>query len=142
MSNTVKKGDKVKVHYTGRLENGEVFDTSKEGEPLEFIAGSEEIIPGVSNAVIGMKIGDKATVTVTPEEAYGERMEELVQEVPKNLLPKDVEEGDILSGEMAGQQVYFTVLNVGEETAILDANHPLAGHTLTFELELVDFTAA
>ncbi len=133
----VEKGDKVKVHYTGTLENGEVFDTSRNEEPLEFEAGSEELIPGFSNGVIGMSVGEKKTVEIKPEDAYGQRIDGLLQEVPISMLPQGVKVGDMLSADIEGHQMIFTVVDIKGDTALLDGNHPLAGHTLTFEIELM-----
>ena len=132
-----KQGDRVQVHYTGRLADGNVFDSSREREPLEFEAGSEELIPGVSMAVIGMEEGEQRTVTVPPAEGYGERKEELMQQVPRNILPDEVKVGDPLRAQAEDREIQVWVRELTDEHGIIDANHPLAGETLEFELELV-----
>lgn len=131
----VKKGDQVQIHYTGKLTDETVFDSSEGREPLEFEAGSDNIIPGVSNAVIGMAPGEKKTVEVPPEEGYGAPREDLMVKVPTDKLPDEAKVGDMLSD---GQNpVTWVVLEKGDEFSILDANHPLAGKTLVFDIELV-----
>ncbi len=134
----VKQGDTVTVHYTGKFEDGDVFDSSSGGEPLKFTAGGQEVIPGVSNAVVGMNTGDSKTVTVSAEEGYGERQEGLLQKVPRAQLPPEVKVGDPLQAQVEGNNFIFWVKDLDEEFATLDANHPLAGKTLVFELELVE----
>ena len=133
----VQSGDAVEVHYTGRFEDGDVFDSSVGGEPMAFVAGSTELIPGVSNAVIGMKVGDKKTVEVEPEQGYGERNPELAQRVPREQLPPEIKVGDQLAASQGDKQFAVWVLEVGETDAVIDANHPLAGRKLVFDLELV-----
>ena len=135
---TAKLKDRVRIHYTGRLPDGRVFDTSRERDPLEFEAGSGEVIPGISHAVVGMQAGESRTVTVAPEDAFGPRREEMVQEVPRSALPAEVSVGDPLRAQAGEQEVQVWVAELGEENAIIDGNHPLAGHTLEFEVELVD----
>jgi len=136
-----KDGDKVKVHYTGQLENGDVFDSSKQRDPLEFVIGSGNVLPGFENGIIDMEVGDSKRITISPEEGYGEKREELVVKVMRNEFPDHIapavgqqlqikqEKGDILN-------VNITALD--EESITLDANHPLAGHTLLFEVELME----
>jgi peptidylprolyl isomerase len=135
---TAKLKDRVRIHYTGRLPDGRVFDTSRERDPLEFEAGSGEVIPGISHAVVGMQAGESRTVTVAPEDAFGPRREEMVQEVPRSALPAEVSVGDPLRAQAGEQEVQVWVAELGEENAVIDGNHPLAGHTLEFEVELVD----
>ena len=135
---TAKLKDRVRIHYTGRLPDGRVFDTSRERDPLEFEAGSGEVIPGISHAVVGMQAGESRTVTVAPEDAFGPRREEMIQEVPRSALPAEVSVGDPLRAQAGEQEVQVWVAELGEENAIIDGNHPLAGHTLEFEVELVD----
>jgi peptidylprolyl isomerase len=132
-----KQGDKVKVHYTGKFRDGTVFDSTQGAEPLEFTAGSSELIPGVSNAVIGMAPGDAKTVEIPPEEAYGQRQEGMEQKVPRNLLPSEAKIGDALQAQAGDQTIVVWVRELGEEEAVLDANHPLAGRTLFFDLQMV-----
>ena len=133
----VAKGDTVKIHYTGRFSDGTVFDSSQEREPLEFVAGEENVISGVSQAVIGMNEGDKKTVTVPPEEAYGPRNPALEQTVPRSQLPEGVRVGDQLRAVQADREIPIWVRKLEENDAVVDANHPLAGKTLVFDLELV-----
>jgi FKBP-type peptidyl-prolyl cis-trans isomerase 2 len=134
---TAKQGDRVKIHYTGRLQDGRVFDTSRERDPLEFEAGSQDVIPGISHAVVGMDEGVERTITVAPEDAFGPRNEAMVQEVPRSALPEDVSVGDPLSAKSGEQEVRVFVAELDEEKAVIDGNHPLAGHTLEFDVELV-----
>ena len=136
----VKENDKVKVHYTGTLSNGEVFDTSKDKDPIEFTLGAGQIIPGFENALIGMAIDETKTVNIPAAEAYGEANDELIQEVPLTQLPEDLkpEVGmQLMSQAPNGQEIPLVVKEVKAETFIVDANHPLAGKDLTFELTLV-----
>lgn len=136
-----KSGDTVKIHYTGTLEDGTQFDSSEGREPLEFAIGSGQVIPGFDNAVDGMAVGDNKTVTIPPGEAYGERHEQLIQEVPKTALPEDMkpEVGMQLQSQSPdGQVMNLTVTDVADESITVDANHPLAGQALTFAIELVE----
>lgn len=136
-----KSGDKVKVHYTGKFEDGTVFDTSNERGPLELTLGSHDVIPGVENAVEGMQEGEKKQVTVPCEEGYGQHDEQQVLDVPKDKLPDDVEpqEGMVLEGQTQdGNTIRLQVVEVAEDTVKVDANHPLAGKTLVFDLELAE----
>jgi len=139
MAQVVSRGDVVRVHYTGRFSDGSVFDSSEDRDPLEFVAGGPEVIPGVSEGVVGMEEGEKKTVTVPPEQAYGQRNPGLQQSVPLDNLPPDVQEGDQLRLVHEDQEipVWVRKINAGDETALIDANHPLAGMTLVFDLELV-----
>ena len=133
-------GNTVKIHYTGRFEDGTVFDTSADRDPLEFTVGSGQVIPGMDNAVSGMKVGDNQTVSIPPEEAYGSHDERLVQEVPKKMLPEDMtpEVGMQLQSQTPdGQTMQLVVTEVADETITVDANHPLAGRVLEFDIELV-----
>lgn len=141
MSN-VKQGDKVKVHYTGRHPDGTVFDSSEGRDPLEFTAGGPEVIPGVSKAVIGMSKGEKKTVEVAPADGYGDHDPALVSDVPLEMLPDGVKEGDQLEAKGGDRTFPVWVREVGKESAKVDANHPLAGSTLVFELEIVEVAAA
>ncbi|WP_234572073.1 FKBP-type peptidyl-prolyl cis-trans isomerase [Rhodohalobacter sp. 614A] len=136
-----KDGDTVKVHYTGTLENGEVFDTSKEREPLEFQLGQGQLIPGFEKAVIGMSEGDSTTVDIPSDEAYGEVREDLIINVPKNQLPDDVEPQigmQLQVNQQNGQPIPVRITEIKNEELVLDANHPLAGKDLTFNIELLE----
>ncbi len=133
-------GDTVRIHYTGKYEDGTVFDSSEGKDPLEFVAGSQQIIPGLDNAILEMSEGDQQTVTVPPEEAYGEREPALAQEVEREQLPEGVSEGAALEAEVGGQKTMLWVTELNDETAVVDANHPLAGKTLVFDVELVSVT--
>ena len=135
----VKNGDTVKIHYTGKLKDGELFDNSRDREPLKFIVGKREVISGLENSVIGMEAGGTKTIEIPPEEAYGPRREELVGEVMKSMLPDHIEPhlGQHLQIQNPdGNLSIVTIIEVKEDTITLDANHPLAGHTLFFDLEL------
>jgi peptidylprolyl isomerase len=136
-----KDGDAVKVHYTGTLKDGTVFDTSAEREPLEFTLGQGQLIPGFEKAVQGLAEGDSTEVDIPSEEAYGESREDLVISVPKDQLPDDVEPQvgmQLQVNQQDGQPIPVRITEVGEENLTLDANHPLAGQDLKFEIELVE----
>lgn len=140
---TADTGDTVRVHYTGRLDDGTVFDSSRERDPLEFTLGEEAIIPGFEKAVVGMEPGEEKTAEIPAKEAYGEPREDLVLTVSKNELPDDIDPsvGERLQMRTQdGGTFQVTVTDVGEEELSLDANHPLAGQDLTFDLELVEIT--
>lgn len=137
---TTKANDKVKVHYKGTLSNGVVFDSSEGKDPLEFTLGTGQIIPGFENGIIGMEVEESKTINVPAAEAYGEPKEELIQEVPKAQLPEEIkpEVGmQLMSQAPNGQQIPLVITEVKEESIIIDANHPLAGKDLTFEVTLV-----
>jgi peptidylprolyl isomerase len=138
---TAKQGDVVHVHYRGTLDDGSQFDSSAGGDPLSFTLGSGEVIPGFEEAIEGMSPGQKKTQRIEPTNAYGERNEELVFSVPREQLPpggEDLEVGDMLSvGFPDGSSAAVQVSSLDAETVTLDANHPLSGKALTFELELV-----
>jgi len=139
MSNAAS-GDRVKIHYTGKLEDGTEFDSSSGRDPLEFELGSGQVIAGFDKAVEGMAIGESKSVTILPEDAYGPRHDQMVQDVPKSALPSDLTptEGMALqTRDQQGKTVRLTVTAVNEETITVDANHPLAGKALTFDIELV-----
>jgi len=144
MSNEiVEKGDKVAVHYKGTLENGEVFDSSYErDQPLEFTAGAGQMIKGFDKAILGMKIGEKKTITIPPEEAYGFHDENRIHTIPLSdfgTVPNDKKEGDYLPVRTAtGGRIEALILKLTDKEIVLDTNHRLAGETLTFDIELVD----
>jgi FKBP-type peptidyl-prolyl cis-trans isomerase 2 len=136
----VKNGDKVKVHYHGKLRSGETFDSSEGREPLEFTVGSGQVIKGFDQGVMGMQIGDKRTVEIAVVDAYGEKQDEMIIEFPKNQFPEDMnpEVGmQLMMNNGSGQSFPVSVVEVKEESVILDANHPLAGQDLIFDIELV-----
>ncbi|BBU58218.1 MULTISPECIES: FKBP-type peptidyl-prolyl cis-trans isomerase [Mameliella] len=137
----VKTGDTVRIHYTGTLTDGSTFDSSQGRDPLEFTVGSGQIIPGLDKAIPGMEVGDKKTVQVPAEDAYGETNPEARQDVPRAEIPDDIplDLGTQLQVQAQGGQVLpVTVVAVTEEVVTLDANHPLAGKDLTFDIELVE----
>jgi len=136
-----KSGDTVRIHYTGTLDDGTQFDSSTGRDPLEIALGGGQVIPGFDNAVDGMSVGDSKTVTVPPGEAYGERHEQLVQQVPRSALPEDIEPAvgmQLQSQSPDGQIMNLVVVQVEDESITLDANHPLSGQALTFAIELVE----
>jgi len=135
----VKTGDTVKVNYTGRLEDGSVFDTSMvEGrEPLEAQLGQGSLIKGFEEALIGMSVGEKKTVEIDFDNAYGPYNDFMVQEVEIDKMPGEVQVGTQLQSQTDMGPVQFIVKEVKEETVVLDANHPLAGENLIFDLEIV-----
>lgn len=135
-----KEGDTVRVHYTGKLDDGSVFDSSQGRDPLEFTLGGGQVIPGFEQAILGMQPGESKTVTIESGEAYGARREELTLQVGRNQLPPDMEPqvGQRLQMQQGEQTVVVRITGVDAETVTLDANHPLAGQDLTFELELVE----
>ena len=137
---TAQTGNRVRVHYTGRLDDGEVFDSSEGGTPLSFTIGNGQVIPGFENGVLGMAPGDTKTVHIPCADAYGERHSDGVMEVPRGEFPPGMplEVGSSVQGQQSsGQTVTFTIMAVTEESVTLDANHPLAGKDLTFDLTLV-----
>jgi len=134
----IETGSKVKVHYTGKLENDNVFDTSKERDPLEVTIGQGQLIPGFENGLMGMNVGDKKTIEIEPEQAYGPVREELVSEVPKTNLPEGVQVGNMLQAQTEQGPINVRVAELGDTTAKVDANHPLAGKKLIFDLEVIE----
>jgi peptidylprolyl isomerase len=139
-----KDGDTVKVEYTLKLEDGTVFDTSVGSDPLEFTIGEGQMITGFENAVKGMKVGESKTVTLSPDEAYGEYQDDLVTVVDRSELPADLDPkvGDQLQANHTdGTTSVVTVIATSDTTITVDANSPLAGKTLTFEIKLVEIEA-
>ncbi len=136
-----KSGDTVRVHYTGRLADGTEFDSSAGREPLEFTLGAGNIIPGLDRGIQGMTIGQKATVEVACEDAYGKHHPEGVQQVPRSVLPEDAnpQVGGMLQAQTGdGQRVNLIVTEVTEDMLTVDGNHPLAGKDLVFDVELME----
>lgn len=137
----VKSGDKVKVHYHGRLTDGTTFDSSEGREPLEFEVGAGMVIAGFDNGVIGMVAGDKRTIEIPVDEAYGAANPEMLVEYPKNQFPEDMQPEAGMRLNMtngSGQVIPVVIKEVNAEMVILDANHPLAGQDLVFDIELVE----
>ena len=137
----VKNGDTVKVHYTGKLNNGEVFDSSVDADPLQFTIGQKQIIPGFEEGMVGMEPGEKKTLEISPGAGYGQRRDELVQTVERSMLSDKIElkEGVRLTAQdQNGQPFSVTVTAFDDENVTLDANHPLAGKDLIFDVELVE----
>lgn len=140
-----EQGNLVKVHYTGRLDDGTVFDSSEGREPLEFVLGGGQVIAGFERAVTGMAVGETRSARVPATEAYGPRREDLVLEVEREQFPEGVELSEGLELQLKqenGQAVPVTVAEVGGESVVLDANHPLAGQDLIFDLQLVEVARA
>ena len=138
-----QNGDKVKVHYHGKLRTGETFDSSQGREPLEFELGSGQVIKGFDEGIKGMQVGDKKTIEISVVDAYGEKQQEMIIEFPKDQFPPDMnpESGmQLMMSNGSGQQFPVTIVDVKDDSVILDANHPLAGQELIFDLELVEIT--
>jgi len=136
-----KTGNHVRVHFTGRLDDGTVFATSAMSEPLEFTLGSKEVLPQIEEAVAGMELGENKSVYIPSTEAFGPRREDLIQEIPRESLPDgmEIEVGQQLWVDQPNNEpVLVSVADVTEYSVTLDANHPLAGEDLTFDLELVE----
>lgn len=139
--NEAKKGDKVRVHYIGRLEDGSVFDSSVDREPLEFTLGEKQVIPGFEKAVEGMTPGESKTALIAASQAYGQYYSEMVLSVPRDHLPDDFEAevGERLELRRSdGRTFVVTVTGATSGEVTVDANHPLAGKDLTFDIELVE----
>ncbi len=140
MAEQAQQGDTVRVHYTGRLETGEVFDSSDGGDPLEFQVGAGQVIPGFDEGVSGMNIGDKKTVEIEADDAYGPRVQQLIQSVAREGMNLDAEPEAGMNLVMQlpdGNQIPVAITEVTETHVTLDANHPLAGQKLIFDIERV-----
>ncbi|HQX95466.1 MAG: peptidylprolyl isomerase [Chitinophagaceae bacterium] len=140
----VKSGDKIKVHYHGKLNDGETFDSSEGRDPLEFEVGSGMVIKGFDDGVTGMSVGEKKTINIPFAEAYGPINPEMIIEMPKDRFPEDLELGigmPLMMSDQQGQQFQVKIVEIKEEAVMLDANHHLAGKDLTFDLELVEIVA-
>lgn len=136
-----KSGDKVKVHYHGKLTTGETFDSSEGRAPLEFEVGSGMVIKGFDEGVTGMSVGEKKTINIPVEQAYGPKNPEMLIEMPKDRFPKDmeIEQGmPLMMSDGSGQNFQVIVHEIKENSVVLDANHPLAGQELVFDIELVE----
>ncbi|WP_217126435.1 FKBP-type peptidyl-prolyl cis-trans isomerase [Hydrogenophilus thiooxidans] len=133
-------GDTVQVHYKGTLADGSVFDSSEGRDPLQFTLGAGQVIPGFEKAVEGMQVGERKTITIPADEAYGQRSERAMLQVPREQLPPEIEPQvglQLVMQRADGQQIPVVVAEVTETYVTIDANHPLAGYDLTFEIELV-----
>jgi len=136
----VKENDQVSVHYTGTLDNGEVFDSSKGREPLAFVVGAGQMIAGFDEAVEGMKLNEVKKVRMEASQAYGEVNEDMIQKIDRKQLPEDLKPAvgqQLVSQSPDGHEMVVTVTASDEDSITIDANHPLAGKALTFEIELV-----
>lgn len=136
-----KRGDSVKVHYTGKLEDGTVYDSSRDRDPLHFTIGEGQVIPGIEQAVVGMNPGESMTTKVPADKAYGPHREELVMEIDRNEFPQHLRPkvGQQLQARLEDDQtIEIKVTDVSESSVTLDANHPLAGKDVTFDIQLVE----
>ena len=141
----VKSGDTVKVHYHGRLTDGTVFDSSEGRDPLEFEVGSGMVIKGFDNGVLGMAVGDKRTIEIPVDDAYGPEDPQMIMDFPVDRFPKDMKPEVGMQLNMSngsGQNFPVIIREVKDDTVILDANHPLAGEDLIFDLEMVEIIGA
>jgi FKBP-type peptidyl-prolyl cis-trans isomerase 2 len=139
--NTAKMGDTVKVHYTGRLDDESVFDTSRERAPLEFTIGEGNLIAGFEKGIIGMEIGETRTLKIPPEEGYGNRDDNLITQINRTYLPQSVEPAigqQLQVKQPDGQAFVVWIADLDDDTVTIDANHPLAGENLNFEIELTE----
>jgi peptidylprolyl isomerase len=140
-----KQGDTVKIHYTGKLEDGKVFDTSVDRDPLQFTIGGHQVIEGFEKGVMGMSLNESKTITIPPDEAYGPHREEMVLNIPREQFPPDIEPkiGQQLqlsqaNGQEHGRTMIAIVTQISESNVKIDANHPLAGETLIFDIQLIE----
>ena len=138
---TVAEGSTVQIEFTGKLEDGTVFDKTDEGKPLEFVVGEKKVLPSLENAVQGMKKGESKTLKLEPKDAFGDRVEGLVKQIPRNALPKELEPKPGMMLVLAapdGRKVPVTITKVEDKNITIDLNHPLAGKNVTFEIKVVD----
>lgn len=144
MTQQAKSGDTVKVHYTGTLQDGTVFDSSREREPLEFTLGEQQVIPGFETVITGMQVGESAKETIPAANAYGDRRDDMLLEVERSQFPEDVdpEIGMQLQIQVQdGRRLPVEIVSVDGDAITLDANHPLAGKDLVFEVELIEIAS-
>ena len=136
----IKNGDVVRVHYTGTFTDGEIFDSSRDREPLDFVMGEESLISGFEAALLGHEKGDRFTVTIPADDAYGEHLDELIMEVPRSEVPADItpEVGMMLQIATDEGDMEVEIVDIEDDRLILDANHPLAGEDLVFDIEVID----
>ncbi|MEJ2235391.1 MAG: peptidylprolyl isomerase [Syntrophobacterales bacterium] len=136
-----KAGDKVRVHYEGKLSDGTIFDSSLEREPIEFILGQDTVIPGFEDAVIGMEAGESKDVSIPPEEGFGEYSEDLVVDIEKTILPPEINPELGMQLEVSSEEEtprVFTIADIVEDSITLDGNHPLAGKEIAFKITLLE----
>ena len=136
-----KAGDKVRVHYEGQLNDGTIFDSSLEREPIEFILGQDTVIPGFEDAVIGMEAGESKDVSIPPEEGFGEYSEDLVVNIEKTILPPEINPELGMQLEVSSEEEtprVFTIADIAEDSITLDGNHPLAGKEIAFKITLLE----
>jgi len=137
----VKENNTIKVNYTGKLSNGQIFDTSEGKEPIEFILGQGRLIPGFEKGLIDMKLNEKKTIEIAKDQAYGDVNDNLIQEINKADLPQDMEPKvgmGLVSKSPDGKEINLMVVEVKDESIVIDGNHPLAGHDLIFDVEVVE----
>ena len=135
----MKPGSKVKVHYTGTLDDGTVFDSSEGRDPLEFTIGQSQVIPGFENGIKEMKLNQEKTIKVKPEEAYGEKHEKLIMKLPRDKFPKEIEaNGRLILKGPEGQQIPAMITEINDKEVTIDLNHTLAGKELTFKVKVVE----
>ena len=137
----VKENNTIKVNYTGKLSNGQIFDTSEGKEPIEFILGQGRLIPGFEKGLIDMKLNEKKTIEIAKDQAYGDVNDNLIQEINKAELPQDMEPKvgmGLVSKSPDGKEINLMVVEVKDESIVIDGNHPLAGHDLIFDIEVVE----
>lgn len=138
---TIKNGDTVSVHYTGTLTSGEVFDSSLERKPLKFTLGKGQLIPGFERAIMGLSVGEKVMANIPSKEAYGEHNSEMVLQVPNNQLPPELDAQvgmQLQLNQPDGQVIPVQITQVKVEMVTIDANHPLAGEDLNFDIEIIE----
>ena len=137
----VKANNTIKVNYTGKLADGQVFDTSEGKEPIEFVLGQGRLIPGFEKGLIDMKLNEKKTIEISKDEAYGEVNKDLIQEISRTQIPQDMEPKvgmGLVSKTPEGQEINLMIIEVKEESIVIDGNHPLAGRDLVFDVEIVE----
>jgi len=141
MTEAIKLGDRISVNYTGKFETGEVFDSSEGRTPLKFTVGTGQLIRGFDDAVVGMTAGEKKTVTVTPDNGYGERKEDFVVDMPRSNIPPDMQLTvgmQVQLVDQSGTPIPASVAEILDDVIKMDLNHPLSGKTLTFNIEIVE----
>jgi FKBP-type peptidyl-prolyl cis-trans isomerase 2 len=137
----IKENNTIKVNYTGKLSNGQIFDTSEGKEPIEFVLGQGRLIPGFEKGLIDMKLNEKKTIEIAKDQAYGDVNDNLIQEIKKTELPQDMEPKvgmGLVSKSPDGKEINLMVVEVKNESIVIDGNHPLAGHDLIFDVEVVE----